>query len=79
MGEREKVMFDIHGISQSNDEYDPPNIEQILQQLECEIEKIKRKDAYNLAKVRTNEEKKTDECKKIKNIQKKCCIPVSPH
>ena len=58
MGEREKVMFDVHGIAQSHDEYDPPNIEEILQQLECEIEQIHEKDAYNVAKVRRSEAKK---------------------
>ena len=54
MVEREKVMFDIHGISQAYDETDPPNVDELLEQLEDEIEKIQHKDDYNLAKVSFN-------------------------
>lgn len=47
--EHEKIMFDIHGIAQI-DEEDPYNIDDMLAQIETEINKIKRKDAYNRAK-----------------------------
>ena len=49
--EKEKIMFDVHGIPQACDESDPSNVDEILQQLECEIEKINPKEEYNLAKV----------------------------
>lgn len=53
VGEREKVMFDIHGIPQPGEGTNPSNIEEFLQQLESEIKKIKSKDAYDLAKVQS--------------------------
>lgn len=52
--ERERVMFDIHGISQACDDNDPPNVDELLQQLDDEIEQIKDKEEYNLAKVSNN-------------------------
>ena len=60
MGEKEKVMFDIHGIAQKSDIDDPSNIEDILQQLETDIENIQQKDEYNLAKVKKKKEKQAE-------------------
>ena len=49
--EKEKITFDVHGIPQVYDDCDPSNVDEILQQLESEINKIENKDDYNLAKV----------------------------
>ena len=51
IGEREKVLFDIHGISQSYDDFDPPNIDELLGSFDKELSKLHKKPAYDLAKV----------------------------
>lgn len=51
INEREKVLFDIHGISQFVDEYDPSNINDLLREVGQELDKIQKKEAYDLAMV----------------------------
>ena len=53
INEREKAIFDIHGITQVVDYYDPLNVNALLQQLDDELNTIHRnREAYDLAKVR---------------------------
>jgi len=47
--EHEKIMFDVHGIAQMDQE-DPEGIDGMLVQVEAEVNKIRSKVAYNRAK-----------------------------
>ena len=57
INEREKVIFDIHGVSQVVDDYDPLNVNELLKQMDKELNKIRiNREAYDLAKVRRRKE-----------------------
>lgn len=47
--EHEKIVFDVHGITQVDQE-DPENVNDMLGQVETEIDNIRSKHAYDLAK-----------------------------
>lgn len=47
--EHEKIVFDVHGFDQSDQE-DPTDVGSRLQEMEMEIKKIRRKHAYDKAK-----------------------------
>ena len=47
--EHEKIMFDVHGLAQADQE-DPTDVEELLQEMENAINKIRRKHGYERAK-----------------------------
>ena len=65
--EHEKIVFDLHGIPQADQE-DPVDVEERLQELENEISKIRTKDAYERAKF-WNEEYVNDRSFRLKFLR----------
>lgn len=50
LAEHETILFDVHGIARTNDQSDPPDVDARLQEMDANIDKIRRKQAYERAK-----------------------------
>lgn len=50
LAEHETILFDVHGIARTNDQSDPPDVDQRLKEMDASIDKIRRKQAFERAK-----------------------------